>query len=194
MSALLAGVAAYTVVFTMLAATAEHLSRPAALGRALAAHRVFPTPAPVAVLVIVSEGLLAGTGIVALRDDSGRGLLVAFLLGSATLLGLYAGYGRHVMATGRGGPCGCSRLELPMTGWVVARAAILAGLALVGLALSGSVTPWGRADATLAVVLLAAATFAALLWHLPAAMTHPAEAAARPGGRPRVTTEGDLTA
>ncbi|WP_416906102.1 MauE/DoxX family redox-associated membrane protein [Micromonospora echinospora] len=190
MSALLASVATYTVVFTLLAATAEHLSQPGALARALAAHRVVAAPGPVAVLVIAAEGVLAGTGVVALRAEGDRGLRTAVLLGSAMLLGLYAAYGLHLRSTGRGGPCGCSRLELPMTGWVVARAAVLAGLALVGLSLSGSVVGWERADASLAVVLLASATFATLLWHVPSAMYYPAGAADQTVGRSAPGAEG----
>lgn len=180
MTALLAGVAAYTVLFTLLVACAEHLSRPTALAAAVAAHRVLPAPVPVAAAVIAAEGLLAGTGLVASLD--GGGPLTAVLAASAALFVLYAGYGRRVLATGRTGPCGCSRIELPMTGWVVARAAILAGLALLGALLSGSVPPLGRADATHAVVPLAAATFTTLLWHLPAAMHVPAA-----GSTPRRT-------
>ncbi|MEH0971489.1 MauE/DoxX family redox-associated membrane protein [Micromonospora sp. CPCC 205546] len=194
MPALLASVAAYTVVLTLLVSTAEHLSRPAALARALAAHRVLPAPVALAAVAIAGEGLLAGAGIVALLHPAGEGLLVAVLVGSAALLALYAGYGLHVRATGRAGSCGCSRVELPMTGWVVARASVLAGLALVALLLSGSTIAADRADASLAVVLLASATFTALLWHLPAAMYEPATATAgRPtAGRSIGTTEGGL--
>jgi hypothetical protein len=169
---LLGSVAAYTVVATLLVSSAAHLSRPAALTRALAAHRVLPAPAAVAGLVVTAELLLAGAGVVALHTD-GRGLRLAVGLGAAALLGLYAGYGRHVLATGGTGPCGCSRTELPMSGWVVTRAAVLAVLALVGAALSDAVVGWGRVDADLAVVLLAAATFTVGLWHLPSAMHHP---------------------
>ncbi|SCL73385.1 MauE/DoxX family redox-associated membrane protein [Micromonospora peucetia] len=185
MSALLAGVATYTVLLTLLVSTAEHLSRPAALAEALAAHRVLPAPAAVAALAIASEGLLAGAGIVALLQGSGEGLLIAVMAGGAALFGLYAGYGLHLRSTGRTGPCGCSRVELPMTGWVVARASILAGLALVALFLSGSIIPASRIDASLAVVLLAAATFTALLWHLPAAMYEPATAPAERSAKGR---------
>jgi hypothetical protein len=193
MFALLASVATYTVLFTLLVASAEHLSRPAALAEALAAHRVFPAPVTVAALVIAGEGLLAGTGILTLYYVSGKGLLIAVLIGSVALFGLYVGYGLHLMSTGRTGPCGCSRVEIPMTGWVVARALILAGLALVGLFLSGSILPSERVDASLAVVLLASAAFTALLWHLPAAMYDPAGAAERaPVGRPIGVTEGGL--
>ncbi|MEO3776583.1 MauE/DoxX family redox-associated membrane protein [Micromonospora sp. B11E3] len=191
MSALVAGVATYTVLFTLLVAVAEHLSRPAALARALAAHRVLPAPVPVAAAVIAAEGLLAGVGLVAALGDGGA-VLVAVLVGSFALFGLYAGYGRHVTSTGRTGSCGCSRIELPMTGWVVARAVVLAGLALLAVILSGSVVPLlDRADATHAVVLLAAATFTALLWHLPAAMYVPPGAAepAVAGRRDRSMTE-----
>ncbi|MEH1016403.1 MauE/DoxX family redox-associated membrane protein [Micromonospora sp. CPCC 206060] len=194
MSGLLGGVATCTVLFTLLVASAEHLSRPAALAGALAAHRVLPAPVTVAALVIASESVLAGTGIVALLHDNGKGLLSAVLVGSFALLGLYAGYGLYLISTGRTGSCGCSRMELPMTGWVVARASVLAGLALIGLFLSGSTIPPERTDAPLAVVLLASATFTALLWHLPAAMNDPGTATTgrSPTGRSIGTAEGGL--
>lgn len=170
MSALLASVAAYTVLFTMLVACAEHLAEPAALSRALVAHWVIPAaPRAVAAAVIACEGLLGAAGIVTLLGDGG-GPLVAALAGSCALLALYGCYGLYLRSTGRAGPCGCSRLELPMTGWVVARAFVLAGLALVALAGSGSIVALTGAGPTLAIVLPAAATFTLLLWHLPAAM------------------------
>ena len=75
----------------------------------------------------------------------------------------------------RGGPCGCSRADLPMTGWVGARAAALAALALAGAVSAG---PLLGPAAERAVVLLAAAALACLLWQLPAAMHDPAT----PGG------------
>ncbi|SCL31588.1 hypothetical protein GA0070624_4295 [Micromonospora rhizosphaerae] len=173
MSALVASVAAYTVLLTLLTACGEHLSKPAALSTAVAAHRVVPAPSIVAALVIATEGLLGAAGVVALlRDGSGR-LLAVVLAGSAALLATYVGYGLYVRSTGRAVPCGCSRVEVPMTGWVVARAATLAGLAVVGSLLSGAVVPVGRASTSLTIVLLAAATFTALLAHLPAAMHDP---------------------
>ncbi|WDZ82935.1 MauE/DoxX family redox-associated membrane protein [Micromonospora cathayae] len=184
MGVLLGSVAAYTVVATLLVTGVGHLTRPAALTRALAAHRVLPAPAAVAGLVVTAELLLAGAGVVALRGDDGRALRIAVGVAAAGLLGLYAGYGRHVLSTGRTGPCGCSRRELPMSGWVVARAAVLSGLALLGAVLSGSVLGWGRLAADLAVVLLAAATFTVGLWQLPAAMYHP---------RPVRPARGDLS-
>jgi hypothetical protein len=172
-SALLASVAAYTVLLTLLIACGEHLSKPATLSTALAAHRVVPAPSTVAALVIAAEGLLGAAGIVALlRDDGGR-LLGVVLAVSVALFATYAGYGRYVRSTGRTVPCGCSRVELPMTGWVVARAAALGGMALVGSLLSGAVVPVGRPGSSLTIVLLAAATFTTLLMHLPAAMHDP---------------------
>ncbi|HEX2771930.1 MAG TPA: MauE/DoxX family redox-associated membrane protein, partial [Micromonosporaceae bacterium] len=172
-SALAASVSAYTVLLTLLVACGEHLSKPAALSTALAAHRVVPAPSTVAAVVIATEGLLGAAGVVALlRDDGGR-LLGVVLAGSVALLAMYAGYGLYVRSTGRAVPCGCSRVDLPMTGWVVARASTLAGMALVGSLLSGSVMPVRQAGTSFAIVLLAAATFTALLTHLPAAMYDP---------------------
>jgi hypothetical protein len=165
----MASVAAYTVLFTMMLACAEHLAEPSVLSRALAAHKVIPATATVAGLVIASEGLLGVAGIVALLSDGGR-LLVAALAGCCALLALYAGYGLFLRSTGRSGACGCSRLELPMTGWVVARAAILAGMALLAVAGAGAILPLTGPGVTVAIVLPAAATFTLLLWHLPAAM------------------------
>jgi len=172
MSALVAGVAAYTVLATLLIACAAHLSRPTALPRALAAHRVLPAAPVVATVVTASEGLLGGAGAAALVQRDGT-LLAAALAGSVLLLALFGGYGWYVRAIGRSGPCGCSRAPLPMTGWVVARAFALAGLALTGLVLSDAVVPLTRTGTVLVVVLLAAATFTCLLWQLPAAMHDP---------------------
>ena len=175
MSALVAGVAAYTVLLTLLLACAEHLSKPAALTTALAAHRVVAKPSAVAAVIIAAEGLLGAAGIVALfRDDGGR-LLGMVLAGSAALLITYAAYGRYVRSTGRSVPCGCFRVEMPMTGWVVARAATLGALAVTGSLLSGAVGVVGRSGTALTIVLLAAATFTTLLMHLPAAMHDPAQ-------------------
>jgi hypothetical protein len=176
MTALVAGVAAYTVLSTLLIACAVHLTRPSALLRAMKAHRVLPAPPVVAAVVTAGEGVLGGAGAAALVQGDGGALLAATLAGSVLLLALFGGYGWHVRAIGRSGPCGCSRAPLPMTGWVVARAFALAGLALTGLVLSDAVVPLTRPGTVLVVVLLAAATFTCLLWQLPAAMHDPARA------------------
>jgi hypothetical protein len=170
---LLASVSAYTVLLTLLIACGEHLSRPA-LATALAAHRVVPAPSAVATVVIATEGGLGAAGVVALlRTDGGR-LLGLVLAAGFTLFAAYAGYGQYVRSTGRAGSCGCSRVEHPMTGWVVARAATLAGMALIGSLLAAAVVPLGQVGTSLAIAVLAAATFTVLLMHLPAAMHEPA--------------------
>jgi hypothetical protein len=66
---------------------------------------------------------------------------------------------------------------------VVTRACLLAGVALLAAVLSGSVLTVDRPGTPLAVTLLAAAGFAALLWQLPAAMHLPA------GRRPAMIRE-----
>jgi hypothetical protein len=168
-------VAAYAVVGTLLAAGAGHLAAPAMLPRALAAHGLLPAPAGVAVLVTAAEGLLGGAGAVALvRADPG-GLRTA-LAGATVLLALVGAYAWRVTRRGPGGPCGCSRRQLPMTVWVAVRAGALAALALLGLALADSVVPPARPGTDLVVVLLAAAALGCLLWQLPAAMHDPARA------------------
>lgn len=195
MPALVASVAAGTVLACLLIALAEHLSRPSTLPHALAAHGVVPAPTVVATVVIASEGLLGGVGAVGLVvRDGGQDLLIVALAGSVVLLVLVGGYGWYVVATGRDGPCGCSRAPLPMSGWVVARAFALAGLALVALVLADSVAPLRLPGADLTVVVLAAATFTYLLWQLPAAMHDPAHGPVgnrpvgnRPAGNPART-------
>lgn len=184
MAALLGSVAADTVLATLLLAGIAHAARPGTLPAALAAHRLLPAPAAVATGVTAAEVGLGGAGLLglALGDRAGgRGLLAAALAGAALLLVLFAGYGWSVLAAGAGGPCGCAHAELPMSGWVVGRAAALAGLAGLALPLAGSVLPLGRPGSQLATVLLAAAAFGVLLWQLPAAMYDPTTAA--PGVR-----------
>lgn len=167
---LLGGAGATAVVAVLLAACAGHLARPGTLTGALAAHRVLPAPRTVAALVVLAEGGLGVAGAIGLvRGDRP----VAALLGGATLLALLGGYGAYVLETGRGGPCGCSLSDLPMSGWTVARAFLLAGLALAGGTLADPVAPLGRPGAQQAVLLLAAATLGLLIWQLPAALHDP---------------------
>jgi hypothetical protein len=174
----LAAVAAGTVLLTLLAGCAAHLSRPTALQDALRAHRVLPARAvpTTAVAVTCAEGLLGAGGALALATGARTGLAVV-LCAATGLFVCYAAYARHVVATGRGGPCGCSRAELPMTGWITGRAAALAAGAAGAALLTGPAgTPAASSGTEAATAALAAVTFALLLWTLPAAMHDPAAA------------------
>lgn len=135
-------------------------------------------------------GLLgsAATAVVLLVLLSG---CAAHLTRPAALFACYALYTRHALATGRGGPCGCSRAEVPLSGWVTGRAWTFAALALLGLLVSaGPGTPPEGAAET-AVVALVALTFATLLWMLPAAMTQPgAGTRSLPSGTPQPPERG----
>ena len=62
---------------------------------------------------------------------------------------------------------------MPMSMWVVGRALALAGLSLVAVMWSESVTPPSQLGSGLVIMLLGAATFGTLLWFLPAAMRDP---------------------
>ena len=155
----------YAAAATLLAAGAGHLRAPAGLAAAVRAHGLLPAPALVAAAVAVAETTLGGAAAVALLGGPGRRPVLA---GCAVLLALLAGYAAWVVRRGRGGPCGCSRAPLPMTGWVGVRAGALAALALAGAASAGPTAT------ELPVVLLAAAALACLLWQLPAAMHDPA--------------------
>lgn len=168
MPTFVAGVAAYTVLVVLVVAVAERLRAPRALPAALSAHRVLPARAvrPVGAAVTAAEAVLAVALVTGPRPVA--------LAGAALLFAGYGGYGCYLAATGRGGPCGCGGVEVPMDGWVTGRAFVLAGLAALGAVAAGSVPPLTSFGPPLLVVLLAAATFGTLLWHLPGAMRDPA--------------------
>ncbi|WP_067226362.1 MauE/DoxX family redox-associated membrane protein [Streptomyces sp. NBRC 109706] len=181
MSTLLGAVASGVLLLVLFAGCAAHLSRPAALPDALRAHRVLPARAvPLAArAATLAEGLL-GVGLAAALIGRHRLGLATALAASGALFVCYALYARHTLATGRGGPCGCSRAEVPMSNWIVGRAWTFAVLAFGGAALvAGRASPPdGAAETTTSA--LAALTFAALLWVLPSAMARPTAPAAPP--------------
>lgn len=171
------GLTASIVVLTLLIGVGSHAARPAALDEALRAHDVLgPRLRRFAAAVVpFAEGALGVGGATALLTGHQRGLQAVLAVGTA-LFGLYAGYTRHVLALGRGGPCGCSHQDVPLSRWVTRRAVALAGLALAGAVLAGA-GPVALSAAELITLLLAAPACAVLLWSLPAAMHEPARAA-----------------
>lgn len=183
MTSLIAATATGVVLLALLAGGAAHLSRPAALPDALTAHRLLPRRAvlPAARAVTAAECLLAVACAAALLAGHRAGLAAA--LGTAALVFVcYALYTGYALAAGRGGPCGCSRSDVPLSSWVAGRAWAFAGLAAVGAALAAGRgdPPGGPAEWTTAA--LAAVTLAALLWVLPAAMARPVPPARAPAG------------
>jgi hypothetical protein len=174
-TAFLAAVASGVALLALLAGSAAHLSRPAGLPKALRAHGLLPERLVrvTAAVVTAVEGLLAAGGGAALLTGS-RGALVAVLCAAVLLFGTYTLYTRYALTTGHGGPCGCARTELPLSGWITVRAGALALLAAAGATLTGpaaAAAPAGGAQQALA--LLAALTLGLLLWTLPAAMHDP---------------------
>lgn len=166
------------VVAVLLAAAAGHLARPRGLRDALAAHQVLPArlATPAAAVVIVVELVLGVGGVVTVVI--GRGTPV--VLGAAVaLFATYAAYTGYAVGSGRGGrPCGCAGSDVPLGLWVVVRAVALAVLAALAAllspaALSAPATPAALSAPELAISGVAAATFALLLWQLPAAMRLP---------------------
>ncbi|GGO45090.1 hypothetical protein GCM10012287_12150 [Streptomyces daqingensis] len=176
MTTFLAPVAAGIVLFSLLTGCASHVAGPRTLRDALRKHRVLPRRAvPVmSAAVPAAEGLLGAAGLAAVAAGSRTGL-VAVMAASAVLFGSYAGYLRYVLATGRGGPCGCSRADIPVSGWAAGRALVYALLAAGGAVLAGSAVPLPSGPAELTTVALAAVTFTGLLWILPLALHNPAE-------------------
>ena len=168
------GVAAYVVLFVLVIAVAERIAAPRALPAALIAHRVVPHRAAwtLALVVTAVEAVLAALLLAGLVVSGPPSFVLA---GAVALFAAYGGYAWYVTTSGRGGPCGCGIAEIPMGPWVSGRAFVLAALALLGAAAPGTVPPLTAFDSRLVVVLLAAATIATLLWHLPAAMARPEE-------------------
>jgi hypothetical protein len=158
-------VATGIVLLSLLAGCASQLSRPTALPAALRTHRILPSRAVLAVSVAVlcAEGVLGAVGTAALLTGD-RPALTAVLVAGAGLFAAYAAYSRYAVATGRAGqPCGCSRSQVPLSGWVAGRALALAVLALSAALLvgAGDATPLPADSAERAVVLLATLACAA---------------------------------
>ncbi|MFD9545088.1 MauE/DoxX family redox-associated membrane protein [Streptomyces sp. NPDC060022] len=177
------GLTASVIILTLLMGAGSHVASPAALGDALWAHGVLgPRSRRVAAVVLpVAEGVLGAAGAAALLTGHQRGLQAALAVGAA-LFALYAGYARHVLALGRGGPCGCSGRDVPLSRWVTRRAAALAVLAMTGAAVIGT-GPVRLSTAELITLMLAAPACTALLWSLPAAMHEPTAASVHPPTR-----------
>lgn len=194
MTTLLGSVAAYTVIFVLLVAAVGHLASPATLTRAVTAHGVFRWPVAVAAAVTLIEIGLAVAGIVAVSVQSVGWLRYPVFGTSAVLFASYSGYSHRVRRTRPDAPCGCSRHDLPVTGWVVIRGCLLAGIACLGAVTSDSVLTLDQPGLPLAIALLAAATFGVLLWHLPAAMYLGPTAAPHPLGHPYQAHTGKGTA
>ncbi|MEV0495469.1 MauE/DoxX family redox-associated membrane protein [Streptomyces atratus] len=170
------GLTASIVILSLLMGAGSHAARPAALGEALRVHGVLgPRFRRFAAAVLpFAEGVLGAVGAAALLTGHQRGLQAVLAVGTA-LFGLYAGYTRHVLALGRGGPCGCSHQDVPVSRWVTRRAAALAGLASAGAVIAGA-GPVQLSAAELITLLLAAPACTVLLWSLPAAMHEPTAA------------------
>lgn len=177
------GLTASIVVLSLLMGAGSHAVRPSALGEALRAHGVLGAPVRrfAAVAVPLLESALGLVGAFALLTGHQRGLQ-AVLAASAALFGLYAGYTRRALILGRGGPCGCSGQDVPLSRWVTRRAAALAVLASAA-AVIAEAAPVPLSAAELTTLTLASLACSVLLWSLPAAMREPPAASAhQPAG------------
>ncbi|MQY08140.1 MauE/DoxX family redox-associated membrane protein [Actinomadura macrotermitis] len=165
MRELLAGVAAVAVPLVFLASLYGQVRRPGALPAALRAQRVLPAglTVPGAALAIAAEAAAGASVLAGLVSGAGAVLRLGMGLGAVLLAG-YALYAAYVSRVRSGVPCGCAGDGTPMTGWVAARAAALAALALAG-ALAGPAP-------MRAVAVVAGLAFAVLLWTLPQAMSY----------------------
>lgn len=168
------------ISFAILAgAGAGHVADLARFQAALEAQRVWPAGATRSIAILVSTVELAvgvaGLAITSTVAASGQGhesMFQALLLAAATFLYVcYAIYGLYLFRERPGAPCGCSQNAEPIGGLVVARAATLAGLALVSLLSAPLPAQLPALDA--AVTTLASLGFGLILWQLPAALGNP---------------------
>lgn len=171
--------AAMTVAMVFLVAVAEHVRLPGMLPGVLRVHGRLPERSVrvVAVAVTAGEGVVGGLTAYGLVSGHHDVLRVGLVAGALLSVG-FGLYSQAVLAririSGRVVPCGCSRLDTPMTGWVVGRAYVLAALAGAGALGSASVIGAGGPPMRFGTAVAAATAFAAVLWVLPHAMRMPA--------------------
>lgn len=170
--------AAMTVAMVLLIAAGEHARFPRVLAQALRVHGTLPAPLvrPVAVAVTAAEAIAGG--LTALGAVAGQHHLVRLGLVVGGLLAAgFGSYSRTVQRRARtaGGvvPCGCSHLDTPLNGWVVARAYLLAGLAAIGAVAADRVLVPSASAMEFGIAATAATTFAVVLWQLPHTMRMP---------------------
>ncbi|WP_114201793.1 MauE/DoxX family redox-associated membrane protein [Janibacter anophelis] len=164
-------VALLTCALVLGATGLGHAAAPGRTRQEIAAHRVLPRPLAYVVALALPPlelgiaALLVGavlTPQVALDRWSGGA--------AALLLTAFAGYLALALRRGAGGlPCACGAGTAPLAGWSVARAALLAGCALLGALLPSSLAITSRPWAEVVIVGCAAVTFAIGLWALPSA-------------------------
>ncbi|SEG80445.1 hypothetical protein SAMN04489712_11382 [Thermomonospora echinospora] len=173
----LAGVAAATVAFVLLIAFAEHLLSPRSLPAALIAHGTVPRRLvrPLAGAVTAVEGALAAALVAAVVIDAPRAVLTGILAAAGVVLASYAAYTHRLLRTagGRAVPCGCSRADTPVSGWVVLRAGVPAALALLTALRADAVVTPAESAVRFAEASIPGLVFAVLLWVLPEAMIDP---------------------
>lgn len=123
--------------------------------------------APLAAAGVIVAEIVVGLGglLVALIAEQALRPVAAAM---ACLFGSYTVYTSLLLRKRVSVPCGCGGAEIPVTGWVVGRAAILAGISL-SLLLPG-VDLELRAVTDALAAALAAPALTLLAWYLPEAM------------------------
>lgn len=164
---------AAVVCFAVLAtAGAGHLRHLGTFRAAIRAHAVWPAAltAPLAAAVAALEIGLGTVGITSVAVAA-EALQPSLLAAAAALYGCYAIYGGYLLTRRPGTPCACSSDMQPIDISVIGRAAVLAGLACVALALAP--VGAGLSATEVAVTALASTAYAVVLWSLPAALRDP---------------------
>jgi hypothetical protein len=161
-----------TVFGTLAGAGLLHLLRPRTFRDALREQRLLPERTAVAVAgAVTAAEIVVGVAGAAAFGFSGQGARVS-ALAAAAIFGVFTAYSGALVMRGGTVPCGCAGNDLPVSVWVVARAAALA-LAAIGAAIA-PVTPLTYLPPVqAAVAAVAAATFGTLLWAYPDALFDP---------------------
>ena len=173
MNVYLLAVLGMTPLVLLVAAGIGHAAHRDHLARALALQKVLPqsTTRSVAIAVTVFEIAVGAIGLVAWTQAE-IGLLQVSLVIATGLYASYAGYSLLQLKTAPSAPCGCSASDVPTNIWIVGRAVLLGGFALLTLlSLPPVLPPFTVAAASLATISIGA--LGATIWILPLAMSVP---------------------
>jgi hypothetical protein len=175
--ALIATVAAYTTLGTLVWSGFRHARSPRSLVHILQRHGWRKAmQRPVAASVIALELLVGTVGLAAVL--TGLPVISVLSLSMAALVyAAYAIYGAALAQRADAVPCGCSSVvQHPINIWVVARAGtLLAGAVFAAAASTNMRSPWPP-DASMLLAILASGALGVILWELPAALHHPGSA------------------
>ncbi|MGH3676453.1 MAG: MauE/DoxX family redox-associated membrane protein [Mycobacterium sp.] len=163
---------ACVAVGAMVVGSMTHLRYQAVLVQDLGTHGLWRQAhvRPIARLVTTAELLAAIVGVTVLvRNASPAQNRLTFLF-IGTLFCAFSVYAFMLAHRTPGVPCGCSALQVPSSGWVLARAVGLAMLSLAAVIWPDHVITVANLEGEVALSVAGAACLGMVWWTLPSAM------------------------